>query len=89
MNPWIFILLASVVVGAVCGFAIRSRWAVLLGGAIPWCGLLAWLLYNEYFVPYQGGGASMWPVAQLVAGTVSAVVGAISTAIVRRVRGRV
>jgi hypothetical protein len=31
------------------------------------------LLYNEYFVPYQGGGASMWPIALIFTATPAAV----------------
>lgn len=53
----------------------KGRLGIVLSGAIPWLGLLAGLLYQEYFVPYQGGGASMWPIAQLFGGTVAAVTG--------------
>jgi uncharacterized membrane protein YhhN len=28
--------------------------------------ILSSLLYSEYFVPYAGGGASMWPIALIV-----------------------
>lgn len=86
MNPWILIILGSAVIGTVCGLAVRSRWAVFLGAAIPWFGLLAVLLYHEYFVPYSGGGASMWPLAQLFGGTVAAVIGTLSTVIVRLIK---
>jgi len=36
---------------------------------------LASLLYQEYFAPHQGGGASMWPIAQLFGGTLAASLG--------------
>ena len=84
---WLTILLGSAVAGVLCGLFIkRGGCALLLGAAIPWFALLGFLLYHEYFVPYDGGGASMWPVAQLFAGTIAAVVGLISAAITRRVR---
>jgi hypothetical protein len=50
--------------------------------------MLAWLLYNEYFVPDPGGGASMWPIAQLVAGSVAAAVGMLAAAVARAARVR-
>jgi len=74
----------SVLVGVVCGLCIRnSPWALILGGAIPWCGFLALLLYNEYFVPYQGGGASMWPIALIFGGSAAACVGALAAGVVQ------
>ena len=72
---WLSILIPSAIVGLICGYFIKHRRGVVLAGAIPWLGLLVYLLYNEYFVPYQGGGASMWPIAQLFAGTIAAVTG--------------
>ena len=72
---WLTLIFLSAFAGSICGWVFRGYRSVILGGAIPWFGLLAWLLYNEYFVPYQGGGASMWPIAQLFGGSVAAVVG--------------
>jgi hypothetical protein len=57
-----------------------------LGWRRPVARVLTWLLYNEYFVPYRGGGTSMWPIAQLVAGTVAAAVGMLATAVTRAAR---
>jgi hypothetical protein len=75
MNTWLSILIPSLITGIICGYFIRHRFGIVAAGAIPWFGLLAVLLYNEYFVPYKGGGASMWPIAQLFAGTIMAAVG--------------
>lgn len=72
----------------VSGLKFRGPKAVLMGAAIPWLGLLAVLLFIECFVPYQGGGASMWPVAQCFGGTVAALTGACSAAFVRFIRSR-
>lgn len=82
MNPWLDLILLSALVGGVFAFLIRSWWAIFLGGAVPWLGLLGVLLYYEYSVPYSGGGASMWLVAQLIAGTVATLVGALTAAII-------
>ena len=77
MNPWPGILLCSALAGAVSGFFLDDRRAVLVGGAVPWTGVLVWLLYNELLVPpVPGEGASMWPIALLIAGTIAAGVGA-------------
>jgi hypothetical protein len=85
---WPTLILLSVLAGGLCGAFIRGRRAILWGGAVPWLGMLAWLLGNEYLVPYDGGGASMWPVAQLIAGTVMAVAGGVAAAAVRAVKRR-
>jgi hypothetical protein len=85
---WPTLIVLSALAGAACGWLLTGRRAVAWGGAVPWLGMLAWLLYNEYFVPYQGGGASMWPIAQLVAGSVAAVVGALAAAVARSARAK-
>ena len=88
MNPWVPLLGLSALAGMVAGAVLKGSRAVLVGAAIPWLGVLAWLLYNEYFVPYQGGGASMWPVAQFFAGSIAALVGAAAAAITMRGKTR-
>ena len=56
MSEWSTLICLSALAGGICGLIFGGRNAIILGGAVPWTGLLAWLLYNEYFVPYQGGG---------------------------------
>jgi hypothetical protein len=75
MNPWIPIIGLSLLTGVLSALLIKSRLAIIVGAAIPWLGVFAWIMYNEYFVPYQGGGASMWPIALIIAGSVAAGVG--------------
>lgn len=88
-NAWIQLLVPSAAAGALAGALIRPRKkAILAGAAIPWFGVLAWLLYHEYFVPYAGGGASMWPVALIVGGTFAAITGAMTAGFVNRRRGQ-
>jgi hypothetical protein len=81
MDAWLNLGLLSAVTGGIATKVFKGRTAILAGGAAAWFGMLAWLLYNEYFVPYQGGGASMWPIAQLFGGTFAAVVAAGTAAI--------
>lgn len=89
MNPWGPLLVLAAASGVLAG----ARWdlgkAVIVGAAVPWFGLLAWLLYSEYVLPYRGGGASMWPIAQMFAGSIAAIAGggvAALTVLVRRGR---
>ena len=72
MEMWLSLLIPSALVGAVCAWKLNGKTALFASATIPWFGLLLWFLYNEYFVPYKGGGASMWPIAQLFAGTAAA-----------------
>lgn len=85
---WSTLIVLSALAGAACGWMVAGRRAIVLGAAVPWLGMLAWLLYQEYFVPSPGGGASMWPVAQLVGGTAAAAVGMLAAAAARAIRGR-
>jgi hypothetical protein len=84
MVTWLILISLSAIAGAACAWALSGGFGLFAAGAVPWLGMLGWLLYNEYFVPYQGGGASMWPVAQLLGGTVAAIVGMASCSFVRR-----
>jgi hypothetical protein len=87
MGDWITIIVLSALVGSLCSAFLRGTTAWVASALLPWFGVLAWLLYHEYFVPYQGGGASMWPIAQLFAGTVAAGVGLAAHAIIKAVLG--
>jgi hypothetical protein len=84
---WTIIAL-SALAGMVCGWFLPRRYADVWGGAVPWFGLLVWLLYNEYVLPYRGGGASMWPIAQLVGGTLAATVGVLTATLTRALRAK-
>jgi hypothetical protein len=69
------VVILSAIVGLLCAWLLSGHSGIFFSGAVPWFGMLAWLLHNAYFVSYQGGGASMWPIAQLFAGTVAAASG--------------
>jgi hypothetical protein len=83
MQMWLGLILYSAAVGYFLAKFTNSKWSLVFAGLIPWLSLLTLLLYYEYFVPYQGGGASMWQVAQLFGGTVAAVFGLAAFIIVR------
>jgi hypothetical protein len=84
VTAWLTLIVASALVGLASAYLWSGRVGLVIAGAVPWLGMLVWLLYNEYFVPYAGGGASMWPIAQLFAGTVAAAIGIASYVAVRR-----
>jgi hypothetical protein len=87
MTTWIAIAVLSALTGFICARKLSGWMGAVAAGAIPWFGLLAVLLFMEYVLPYQGGGASMWPIAQLFGGTVAAVVGVLSYAVSGRAGG--
>lgn len=88
MHVWLLILIPSAIVGGLCSYLLNGKKSYIVAGALPWFGLLAVLMYQEYFVPYQGGGASMWPIAQLFGGTAAAVIGIGSCALFKTVQTR-
>ena len=75
MAVWLLIVALSAVAGAMCARFERRWLSVLASGAVPWFGFLALLLIEAYVLPYRGGGATMWPIAQLFGGTAAALVG--------------
>jgi hypothetical protein len=75
IQAWITIIAPSILTGLLLANFIKGRIGIILSGLIPWLGLLMALLYQEYFIPYQGGGASMWPIVQFFGGTVAAITG--------------
>jgi hypothetical protein len=85
---WASLVLGSAAIGIACALLFRELRALVLGAAVPWFGLLGVLLYWETFVPYSGGGASMWPIAQLFGGTIAALSGLVAAAVTQQVRAR-
>lgn len=81
---WCAILIPSAIVGLVCGYFSKGQWGLIFAAVIPWFGLLAALLCCEYVLPYRGGGASMWPIAQLFGGSIVAATGAIACLLSRQ-----
>ena len=78
MHVWLILIGGSTLIGYLIAVLLKKNWAIYVAGAVPWFALLAALVYTEYFTAYEGGGASMWLIAQLFGGTVAAVVGVIS-----------
>ena len=78
MAVWLILISSSALIGFLTAIFLNKPWAIYGAGAIPWLLLLAALTYTEYFMPYKGGGASMWLIAQLFGGSVAAITGVIS-----------
>jgi hypothetical protein len=78
MLLWFAIVGGSIAVGLMVARLLNGRYASWIAGAVAWLLMLAYLLVNEYVLPYRGGGASMWPIAQLFGGTIAAAVAALS-----------
>ncbi|MBC3910221.1 MULTISPECIES: hypothetical protein [Undibacterium] len=72
---WLIIISASALMGFAVARFYRGNFPAVLAAFLPWTSLLAWLLFSEYVLPVQSGGASMWPVAQLFGGSVAALTG--------------
>ena len=84
VTAWFILVSLSAITGIACARVLRGWIGVVCSFAVPWLGVLAWILYSEYFVPYRGGGASMWPIAQFFAGSGAAISGIIGYAIAQR-----
>lgn len=68
---WILPLLFGVAVGVL----LRGQRVWYVAGGVPLLWVAGIILYQEYMLPYVGGGASMWPVALLFAGSTAALCG--------------
>jgi hypothetical protein len=71
---YLIVALLSGVAGVAIARRVRTAMAIVLAGGAAWLGFLGWLLFCEYVLPYQGGGASMWPIALIFGGTFAAFV---------------
>ena len=78
LNPWIPLIILPVLVGAIASYLLPRQTAIMTGAAVPFLGLLAVLLWLEFVQPPASGGASMWPIALVIGGTVVAFVGGFS-----------
>jgi hypothetical protein len=60
-------MLLSAVAGVACGlFVAGTRRGMVLVASLSVLAILASLLWHEYVEPYEGGGASMWPIAFVI-----------------------
>lgn len=85
---WLLLLGGALAFGIVSALLMRGNRALVIAGIGPPFVLLVALLYTEYFVPYQGGGASMWPIALVVAGVPAGTAALLAAVMVQAVRGR-
>jgi len=75
MITWMILVFVSLALGAAIGIKHRSN-PIMWGAAIPWFGLLTWLIIDQYWL--QKNASGMWILAQLFGGTVVAILGALS-----------
>ena len=78
MSTWIILITVSSLIGILIAIYIKNRFAHLLAAFIPWLIFLGVILYEVYFIPYKGGGTSMWPIAIIFGGTAAAFIGFIA-----------
>ncbi len=65
--------IASIILAAVVGFALRLLKFGPMKAWLSGCAIVpVFVLVAEFILPYQGGGASMWPVALVVGGAFGA-----------------
>jgi hypothetical protein len=88
MTAWLIIVIGSALAGAICALRLTGRIGLMFAAGVPVMGVLAWLLYLSD-QPYGGGGASMWPIAVLFAGTVAATSGLVAYLGTRKLLGAV
>lgn len=65
-------LVISFLVGFGLSFKGKSTKTALIASSLLIPGLV---LFEEFFLPYQGGGASMWPIAVLFGGFYGCIAG--------------
>lgn len=88
VEAWLAILGGASLVGGLSGWYLRGGFSWAVGLLLPPSLFLSLLLVEEYLVPYQGGGASMWPIAFIVGGTAAVLASCSSLLVFRAVRRR-
>lgn len=86
MHAWLILTLLSALAGIVAAIVVKRPMAICVGAGAAWFGMLAFLLFDAYLMPYRGGGASMWPIAQVFGGTLAAGVAGATAAVVVALR---
>ena len=88
MWVWPILLLGSLLLGAGSAALSRSNFGLLWGAIVPVTAWFLALMYNEYFVPYTGGGASFWPLALIFGGIPASSAGMVGAWLVLERRSR-
>ena len=86
METWPILITLSAGAGFAIAHLLRGWVGVVSAAAVPWLGTLVWILYGVYFVPYTGGGPSMWQIALFFAGWGAAISGLAGYALGQRFR---
>ncbi len=68
--------LAAIVGAFFVGLALRSlKWRGWVAWLLSCAVVPAFILFAEFVLPYEGGGASMWPIAMFFGGIYGAIAG--------------
>jgi hypothetical protein len=78
MNQWLVLVLLSAITGVFSGLLIRGSTAVLVGALLPFLGLVAWVVYAEYFVK----SSALWILSIFFGGPLAAFVGFATASII-------
>ena len=82
------LLVGSTVIGGLSAWHLKGGSSWLVASLLPPAIFLLWIPASEYFLPYRGGGASMWPIAFALGGSVASVTGCCALVIVRRAKAQ-
>jgi len=74
----------SLFFGAITGVLRGPRW---LACVLPPLAIFSLMSYAEFFIPYAGGGASFWPIGEIVASGTAFVSSAIPYFLIRYLIG--
>ena len=80
----LYVIIPSALVGVLSGCFFMGKKSYFVAGALPWFGFLAVLMYDIYWRHSGHAQAgSMWPIAQMIGGTLAAVTGVVACAVCR------
>ena len=69
---YVYLLIPAKILGAILGRKKPGALGGVLALLLPVLGLFLVLMYYEYVVPYREGDASLWPIALMYGGALSA-----------------
>lgn len=78
MYTWVILVMLSVTSGIVLARTLKHQYAVVLAAAIPWFGLMSFLVYKEYTIQFKAEGLSMWLFTQAFVGAAAALFGVLA-----------
>jgi hypothetical protein len=80
-------VLLAVAVGVIAQLIVRGAFGIVVAFVLGIATLAVPIIYDAYFGPSVGGGASMWPLAILFSGPIFGSIAAVAAVIVGVTRG--